>query len=150
MTYLPMLSRLRNDTAGAAVLELAIASPFLILALVGLVDLGRGFAERATLHSAVARTIEVAQARSNMSDYDALVDEGASASGLPKENVLLAKWLECSGTKKDFDGTCGANEETARFIELKIVATYKSVIGNDILGLKNGIQIYASESLRVQ
>lgn len=121
-----LVKSLRRDERGTGTIELALSVPILAFILVGAVDMGMGYTERLALQQAANRTLETGVARGRVSDsYSYLQAIGATNSGQPSSNVTIDNWLECDGTKQSsFDGTCGSNQQSARYISVKITGTH--------------------------
>ena len=79
------------------------------------------------LQQAANRTLETGVARGRVSDsYSYLQAVGATNSGQPAGNVTIDNWLECDGSRTaSFDGTCGSNQQSGRYISVKITGTHK-------------------------
>ena len=74
-------SSLRGDNRGAALIELALAMPFLAALVIGMTDLSRAFSMKLQLEQAAQRAIEkVEQQRSVSTDYSTLSTEATSAA----------------------------------------------------------------------
>ena len=122
------LRRLRRDRRGASVTELAFAAPLFALFVTGIIELGQGLSERFTLQQAVNRSLELLQAgplegdaEDADIDFSHLVAEAAAAANVPRENVALRRWRECENVpQNEYEGDCGAGQETARYLELRI------------------------------
>lgn len=127
-----LVGRLRRDRRGASVTELAFAAPLLALFVTGIIDLGQGLSERFTLQQAVNRSLELLQAgplegdpEDADVDFSHLVAEAAAAANVPRENVTLRRWRECANVRQtEYEGNCGAGEDTARYLELRIDKPY--------------------------
>jgi Flp pilus assembly pilin Flp len=117
---------LRRDEHGAGTIELALSAPILAFLLVGAVDMGMGYTERLALQQAANRTLETGMVRGRVSDsYSYLQAIGATNSGQPASNVTIDSWLECDGAgPASFDGTCGLNQQSGRYISVKITGTH--------------------------
>lgn len=117
---------LRHDERGTGTIELALAVPILGFLLVGAVDMGTGYTQRLALQQAANRTLETGMARGRVSDsYSYLQAIGATNSGQPSSNVTIDNWLECDGARQSsFDGTCGSNQQSGRYISVKITGTH--------------------------
>lgn len=147
------LKFLRRNSRGAAIIEFAVTAPFLIALMIGTIDLSLGYATKARMHSALARTIELAQIGSNTGDFGYLKTEGAAAAGVPESNVTVTKWLECNTTTKAFDDSCGDGEQIARYITVTISKTYDPVFSAKLFGEATGdglVPLSVSDSLRIQ
>lgn len=121
-----MKKSLRRDERGTGTIELALSVPILAFILVGAVDMGMGYTERLALQQAANRTLETGMARGSVSDsYTYLKDIGATNSGEPASNVTIDNWLECDHIRAtSFSGTCGSNQQTARYISVRITGTH--------------------------
>ncbi|MBW8785793.1 MAG: pilus assembly protein [Novosphingobium sp.] len=120
------LSILLADSAGASVIELALAFPLLMFLLLGAVDYAVAIAAKLKLEQAVNKVIEealVVGAGSN--DYDYLKQEVATASGLPLTSVTETKWLECDGVaQSSWNGSCSSTAIISRYISLSVTGTF--------------------------
>jgi Flp pilus assembly protein TadG len=117
---------LRRDECGTGTIELALSAPILAFLLVGAVDMGAGYTQRLALQQAANRTLETGMARGRVSDsYSYLQAIGAANSGLSASNVTIDSWLECDFVRAtSFDGTCGSNQQSGRYISVKITGTH--------------------------
>ena len=118
---------LRRDERGTGTIELALAVPILAFMLLGAVDMGMGYTERLALQQAANRTLETGMARGSVSDsYTYLKAIGATNSGEPADQVTIDNWLECDGSRAtSFSDTCGSNQQTARYISVRITGTHQ-------------------------
>lgn len=123
-----VMKALRRDERGTGTIELALSVPILAFLLIGAVDMGMGYTERLALQQAANRTLETGMARGRVSDsYSYLQAIGATNSGQPSSNVTIDSWLECDGAREaSFDGSCGSNQQLARYISVKITGTHKA------------------------
>ena len=150
---LPWLRRLLGDERALSVVEFAAIAPFLGLLVVGVADLGRGYAARFALQNAANRTIELAHQGTKADDYTYLKTEAATAAGVAVTAVTLDQWLECdSGTKKAFTENCDAGQQSARYIKLTIVKNFDPLFSSAGYPNTTGgiVQLSANASLRVQ
>src|SRR3546814_19736508 len=76
-----------RDQRGTSIVELALFMPFMIMLIVGIIDLSNGIAMQFGLNKAVNRTLELATANSVVTnknasevDYSYLVQETARAA----------------------------------------------------------------------
>ncbi len=153
---LPLFRRLGRHERGTSIVELALLLPFLIMLMVGIIDLSNGIAARFGLQKAVQRTLELAAANSvatdkNASevDYGYLVTEAAKAAEVPEENVTLTKWLECDGAKQsDFEGTCASDEYFARYVEIEVEKIFSPSLSIGPIG--DEVTLSAQAAVRVQ
>jgi Flp pilus assembly protein TadG len=153
-------ARLRNgarsvvaDDRGASIIEFTIVAPVLVLLVLGIGDLGRGFSERFFLQQAANRTLEMAHLGVGDETYRYLVPEAAAAAKVPEGNVTLDSWLECDGTKTDFNGTCAKGQQMARYVKLTIRSKFTPAFtsaGYPNVQPDGSVPISAHASLRIQ
>lgn len=125
----PALSPL-SDARGTSLIEFGVAAPILMIFLVGVTDLSRGYSEKYRLQQVVNRSLETAQIAGADNDYSYVKTEAAAAAGVPETAVTLTQFTECGGnaTPKAWDDDCGG-ADTARFITLSIVKSYTPLFG---------------------
>lgn len=151
--------RLWADQRGASIVELALAVPLLGFLLLGSVDMGMGYTERLRLQQAANRTIEMATTRGQVnSSFSYLQSQAAAASGEPSGNVTVDSWLACDDARQSsFNGTCGGNQQIARYVSIRIEGTHEPLIdyaglarrfGTD--GLGGDVDIVGEAVVRVQ
>jgi Flp pilus assembly protein TadG len=135
-----LLSQLRANERGAAILELALAAPVLAALIVGLTDVSRAYAMKLRLAQAAQRTIERIQVNGkNTNDYTTLSAEGtaaATAAGYSDSTVVVNYKLECNGTTKTSNTTgaainvsCDSGQTYARYVTVTISNYYTPVFG---------------------
>jgi Flp pilus assembly protein TadG len=130
-------ARLGADQRGAAIIELALAAPFLAALVIGMTDLARGYSTKLQLEQAAQRTVEkIEQQKSVATSYNsALSTEATSAmtdAGYSSGNTITPdSWLECSsnGTtwtrQPDFNGSCpNASDISARYVSVRISRSF--------------------------
>lgn len=148
-----------RDERGTGTIELALSAPILAFLLVGAVDMGMGYTERLALQQAANRTLELGMARGPVNDsYSYLQAIGATNSGRPTSAVTIDNWLECDGARQgSFDGTCGGNQQTARYISVRITGTHQPTFDYNGLarrfgdtGLGGSVAIAGSAAVRIQ
>lgn len=143
----------RRDERGVSMIEFGLIAPFMALLIGGIVDLSMGLSQRFSMQQALNRSLEMVQANRPQADaddseidYDFLVQEVASAAGVPASKVTLTKALECNGTKQaSYAGSCAQGTDSARYLELKVV---KDFTGR--MFVKTTVPITATASVRVQ
>lgn len=130
-------TRVRNDKRGAAIIELALAAPFMAALLIGMTDLARGYSTKLQLEQAAQRTVEkIEQQKSVASSYNSTLSTEATNAmtdaGYSTGNTITPdSWLECSsnGTswtrQTDFNGSCpNATDITARYVSVSISRSF--------------------------
>jgi hypothetical protein len=156
------MNRLRSydprDRRGASLIEFALVLPVLALLVMGVIDLGQGFAHRFRLDQAAQQTIEMASVGAVGSDYEYLRPHAAAAAGVPLAQVTLDQWLECNGSRMaTFDETCPTGQLLARYVRIDVADFYQpqfpyGPLGNAFPGRQpNGtIEIGGRATVRVQ
>jgi len=145
-----LLSRLRSDESGAAIIELAIIAPIFAAMTIGVVDISNACGRKLALEQGAQRAIErVMQTTGDTTVEDTIKDEavkqvnGLNADGSAKSgpitaaNVTVTYRLECtdsagvitnqSSTDSDtFDGFyCSTGTVTeAKYIQVAVTDTY--------------------------
>ena len=131
------MPRLAREERGAAVIELALAAPFLAALVIGMTDLARGYSTKLQLEQAAQRTVEkIEQQKSVASSYNtSLSTEAANAmtdTGYSTGNTITPdSWLECSSggstwtRQSDFNGSCpNATDISARYVSVRISRSF--------------------------
>lgn len=136
-----ILTRLRQDQRGAAIIELALSAPILAAIVIGMSDMARGYSLKLDVEQAAQRTVEkVEQQKSVATTYnDALTTEAGNAmtaAGYSTGNTITPdSWLECSsnGTswtkQSSFTGACGSTDTTARYVKVTISRKFWPIFG---------------------
>lgn len=104
-----LVSRLRTDERGAAIIELAIIAPVLAVLTIGVVDISNAFNRKLVLEQAAQRAIErVMQTTGTTTVEDTIKDEAicqvngvnddgsCKASPITAANVTVSYRLECT------------------------------------------------------
>lgn len=116
---------LAADRRGTSVIEFALFVPLLALAVLGISDIAMGHSRKTTIEQAVARALEKVAVGTVAADYSALRTEVATAAQVAPGDVAVDQWLECDRVRQaSFTGTCGSGEEIARYISLRVAASY--------------------------
>lgn len=146
------MRRLARDTRGAGIIELAVVAPLLAFLMMIMIDGSRGFAAKAALESAAARTVEkvVAQGQSG-SDYSTMRAEAATAAGVPITAVTLDTWLECDETRQaSFNTVCPANQQIKRYLTIVINGTYTPMFDSATLAALYGGGVSMAGGVAIQ
>jgi Flp pilus assembly protein TadG len=135
-----MIRHLRNlsaDDRGAALIEMALATPILAACLMGMVDLSRAYSERLQLEQATQRAIEkVFNNQTQSTSYNTLKSEAVSAaqdagySTVTAADVTIDYWLECNGARQsNYDTNCPDGQVFARYINVAIQKKFTPFFG---------------------
>lgn len=152
----PRLAALAGDSRGVGALELALVAPLLAIMLIGIVDLSRGFAARASLEQAAYRTLERVTVGGAQDDYAYLQAEAAQAAAVPVDQVTVEKWLECDTVRQpDYDTPCAPAQMMSRYVQVTIRSTYQPsfrygpLAGTFGQGADGGVAIRAVAAVRI-
>lgn len=144
-------ARLAENEDGTGILELVIVMPFLLLLLLGTIDVSRMVAAGLDLEQAAQRTTDLAlSARPTSSDSSYLVDEAVAAAQVGKEDVTAEIYLTCDGTKQaDFDSACPTGQTSARYVDVAIRRQVQPML--DWMGLARALGFgYLPSAITVQ
>ena len=114
--------RIRRDTRGVALVEMALSLPLLMLLCLGMIDISRLVATKIDLEQAAQRTTDFVLAkRPSSSNTTVYVNEAVSASGLPKSGVVVKLYLECDGeVQASFTDICADDETIGRYATVSL------------------------------
>jgi Flp pilus assembly protein TadG len=131
------LRDLRSDQHGTALIEMALATPFLAAVLVGMVDISRAYSERLQLEQATQRAIEkVFNNQTTSTSYNTLKAEAVSAAHdagyttVVATDVTIDFWLECNGVREsNYDSSCDPGELQARYLNVALQKKFTPSFG---------------------
>lgn len=152
--FLRYLRRLRDDTRGASIIELALIAPVLALLAVGMIDMSNAYNRKLSLQQGAQRAIE----RTTQDAQDETVQESLQAevmcqvngtkpdgsckdSPVTKSDVTVAQRTECVNgagvmdVKSDPSENCAANDAESRFISVTVRDRYKPMLPIHFSGL---------------
>lgn len=145
---------MRRDQDGAAIIELAMAAPFLALMVIGMSDLSRGYSAKVQLEQAAQRSIEkIMQGAKNTTVYNSLKTEAATAAGVSESAVVVDYWLECNGARSaTYETNCTSGQAYARYITVEITKNYKPMFKIKWAGSKadGSFDLKGKAGIRVQ
>ena len=128
-----LLSKLRGDNEGAAIVELALCAPILATMIIGIVDLSNAYTRKLNLEQAAQRGMEKIMQTTDDDTVDvAVVNEIARAANIAVANVTMTTKLFCtnrsSGTvveRASFTDDCNPSTEwESRYIEITAVESF--------------------------
>jgi Flp pilus assembly protein TadG len=142
MLWTKPMRRLLASERGSSLVEVALLAPFLGMLVVGISDLGQGYAEVLRVRQAAHRALELGMVKpatlnrtTNEVDYSYIKSQAAEAAGVPESNVTLTPRLECNGTEKTpYSANCTAGQDMARYLQLAISSSYRPSFGWGPLG----------------
>jgi Flp pilus assembly protein TadG len=145
---------LRGEEGGAAIVELALAAPFLAVMVIGMSDLSRGYSAKVQLEQAAQRSVEkVMQGAKNTTVYNTLKTEAATAAGVSESAVVVDYWLECNGTRSaTYETNCTSGQVYARYLSVEITKNYKPMFKIKWAGSKadGSFDLIGKAGIRVQ
>lgn len=166
------LNRLRDDTSGAAIIELAIVAPVLALLTIGVVDLSNGFSRKLQLEQGAQRAVEkVMQTTGVLSVENTIAQEvvcqvnGTNTDGTCKTapittaNVTVDNRLECNGvlstTDVDEDGDMDCADEDdvkSKWLKVTVWSDYEPMFPMHFTGIDDDgkYRIQAIAGMRTQ
>lgn len=146
-----------RDERGVSMLEFGLFFPILALMVLGTIDLARGLANKFAIEQAAQRAIEMATLGGRpRGDYTYLQTEAAAAAGVPVDNVVVSKWLECDGVSADYFSSCTSTQQTARYVSVSIYKDYTPMfewmpfLGRVSRRTDGKIRLTADSGVRVQ
>lgn len=115
-------SRLWKDVSGFGAMEMGLASPFLFLLCLGMVDASMLVGTKIDYEQAAQRTTDFALAkRPNSGNGSYLIEEAKTAAAVSAQDVTVDIYRTCDGTRAGtFDGSCTAGQTTARYVSVSI------------------------------
>lgn len=129
MSALPKLRRLFSDEAGVAVIELALAAPFLLLMVVGVADMSNAYSRKLALEQAAQRSIEkIMQTTADTTPDSTLQSEAIkqAGQGLTSGNITVEYTLYCNLVKQtSYDTECAAGQREARYVSVTVSDEYQ-------------------------
>ena len=131
------LRNLRSNEQGTALIEMALATPFLAAVLVGMVDISRAYSERLQLEQATQRAIEkVFNNQTTSTSYNTLKTEAVNAAhdagytSVTATDVTIDYWLECNGAREaSYDSSCDPGELQARYLNVAMQKKFTPSFG---------------------
>jgi len=130
-------SRLRSDTRGVAVIELALIAPVLAIMVVGIIDMSNGINRKLQLEQAAQRSLEmILQTTGNDTAEAAITAQVVQQAGVDAEDVVVERRLECDGTVvADVTAQCPPPQTEARYITVTVTDTYAPMFRLRFAGL---------------
>lgn len=124
-----LLFNLKRNERGAAVIELALAAPFLAALFVGIIDLSRAYSMKYKLEQSAQRAVEEIQQThtvlTNYSPYATEATTAATAAGYSGSTASVDYWLECNGVRaSDPTVPCTSGQTYARYVTITVSNTY--------------------------
>jgi Flp pilus assembly protein TadG len=156
------LLSLRHDTAGAAVIELALAAPIMAAVLIGMSEIATGFSTKLQLEQAAQSAIEKVmqgQTRATTASVATLKTDAATLAGVTEANVTVSFTLFCvnrstnvATAASDYNTVCAGTEDTRRYMKVVITKDYTPMMTRvyAAAGTNNVYTLTGQTSVRVQ
>jgi len=121
-----------------------MAVPFLLMLVIGIVDIGRAALMQHGLRRAAQHGASLAVAPS-VNDA-AIKSVAAAAAGVPANLVRVARWTECGGKRIEGLHDCGAARRAAQFLEVQVSGGYQPTFSGPLVsaGPSDDIMLTAS------
>ena len=125
-----LAGNLARHDQGAAVIELALAMPFLALLVIGMVQLSNGYSTKLQVEQVAQRVVEKWQGTGFDTTQTATYQsEAATAAGVATTAVTIDYWLECNGTRQpSYSSTCSSGQTYARYASIDIQKSYTPLL----------------------
>jgi hypothetical protein len=124
------LRKLLISRRASIAVEAAMAAPFLLMLVIGVVDIARAGMFKYQLRQAAQQGTILAGA----SGSDAIArSAAAAAAGVPAELVNVSRWLECDGARAAPGSRCGAGQQSASFVEVEVSGGYQPTFSGPLL-----------------
>lgn len=145
---------LLRDERGTSMIELSFVLPIFAIMLVGVVDISRAYSQKLQMEQAAQRAIERVQRNGyKTADEETIESEAAAGAGVSASNVTLDAWLECSGTKTSFTGSCSAGQSIARYVTVEVKKNYTPFFSTKYLpggGSGTSVELTTEAGIRIQ
>lgn len=151
------LGDLMAEVKGVAIVETAIAAPFLAIIIMGTVDTARYGAAKMKLQQAINSGLEMSWMGGASTAASAIQAQAAAQADVPTSAVTVTQTLECGGTATSWTTASNpcASGEVARYTQIQISTSFTPsfAVGSlaKLLGNSSGVvPISATGVLRIQ
>lgn len=130
------LSGFKRNIAGAAALELALLTPFLALAVLGLTDVGLAVAQKMRLNDAAQQGAQYGLVRNPIQgDVSGII--AAMGPGAPGADRVIDVQLFCecvAGTAVACTTTCVGGNQRHRYLDVTATENYHTLFSYPVVG----------------
>lgn len=147
-----LLSRLRRNERGAAVIELALVAPILATMTIGVIDLSNAFGRKLALEQAAHRAIEkIMNTTANDTVEATLQAEAAKQADVPATSVEVTFRRECNGTETLADD-CAPGQTMSQWINVEVSDSYEPMFSKtyEWLGGSGSFDLKGEAGIRTQ
>lgn len=154
-----LLSALRQDEQGAALIELAFAAPILTVLLMGATDVGLAFSRKLALEQGAQRAVEKVMQTTQLDTVEGTIaNEVAEQADVDPSHVTVTYPKYCDDRMLPFkdglpDGDCNSTEVPSLYIQVVVYDDYEPLFSSVNLGTKlaNGkYRIVAKAGMRTK
>lgn len=144
------LKVLRTDERGAAVVELALLAPILVLLTMGIVDLSNAYSRKLQIEQAAQRAIEkIMNTSASDTIENTLAAEAANQGNVPLDNVTVSYRLECDGVVTDA-AECGEDQVSSQWISVTVTDEYQPIFTERFGPGTGSYKFSATAGVRIQ
>ena len=135
--------KLRGDQQGTATIELAIATPVLLMFALGGIDLALGFVHKLEVqqYAQIGADYIMSEMETVPTDVEikARVHEG---SGVPLGDITVERWIECDGEKNSLPACINAGFDYTQYLSIEVDQDYEPIL--DIEGYADFVDTFTA------
>ncbi|MDG5751220.1 pilus assembly protein [Qipengyuania sp. XHP0211] len=135
--------KLRGDQQGTATIELAIATPVLLMFALGGIDLALGFVHKLEVqqYAQIGADYVMSEMETVPTDVEikARVHEG---SGVPLGDITVERWIECDGEKNSLPACINAGFDYTQYLSIEVDQDYEPIL--DIEGYADFVDTFTA------
>ncbi len=133
----------RADQKGTATIELAIATPVLLMFALGGIDLALGFVHKLEVqqYAQIGADYIMSEMETLPTDVEikARVHEG---SGVPLGDITVERWIECDGEKNSLPACINAGFDYTQYLSIEVDQDYEPIL--DIEGYADFVDTFTA------
>ncbi|WP_435200980.1 TadE/TadG family type IV pilus assembly protein [Qipengyuania sp. 902] len=134
---------MRADQKGTATIELAIATPVLLMFALGGIDLALGFVHKLEVqqYAQIGADYIMSEMETLPTDVEikARVHEG---SGVPLGDITVERWIECDGEKNSLPACINAGFDYTQYLSIEVDQDYEPIL--DIEGYADFVDTFTA------
>ena len=133
----------RADQKGTATIELAIATPVLLMFALGGIDLALGFVHKLEVqqYAQIGADYVMSEMETLPTNVEikARVHEG---SGVPLGDITVERWIECDGEKNSLPACINAGFDYTQYLSIEVDQDYEPIL--DIEGYADFVDTFTA------
>ena len=133
----------RADQKGTATIELAIATPVLLMFALGGIDLALGYVHKLEVqqYAQIGADYVMSEMETVPTDVEikARVHEG---SGVPLGDITVERWIECDGEKNSLPACINAGFDYTQYLSIEVDQDYEPIL--DIEGYADFVDTFTA------